>query len=255
MCCEWLPNNFNKLIVELKNHGLNQIIFSLHGGNAETHDKITGVPGSFVKTISSVKKSLSINLNTELHFVPLALNYNELQSIITLSEKLRIGQISILRFVPQGRGKLNNNLLMKKADWLHFRKNIKKYLNNKIKIRLGSPLNILCIGEINRCKAGVDRMTILPDLTIVPCDAFKGAIGNPELYSINDHSNLKDINLAECWKKSKVLNFAREYIQNPKNKKCLSCNKYDVCGGGCIGQKIAYSKIQAATPDPECLYT
>ena len=63
-------DTFRPLIKGIKKIGLNRIIFSIFAADSEAHEQITRVRGSFNKTISAVKDSLSESIETEFHFVP-----------------------------------------------------------------------------------------------------------------------------------------------------------------------------------------
>ncbi|GAI61446.1 unnamed protein product, partial [marine sediment metagenome] len=73
------------------------------------------------KTIKAITAANAERFYTELHFVPLLINYTELIEIGKVSEKYRVSRISILRFVPHGRGQLIKNFALN------------QYQNNKLK--------------------------------------------------------------------------------------------------------------------------
>ncbi len=86
---------------------VDKIIFSIHGPNAEIHENVTTKKGSYDNLITSIKNAQKTGLVVELHFVPVLHNYRYLPQVIQLAEDLGVHQVSILRFVPQGRGAIN----------------------------------------------------------------------------------------------------------------------------------------------------
>lgn len=56
-------------------HGLSEILFSLHGYNDETHDKITGVKGSFKKILQAIDNANSLGLTVRLNCTVYDINY------------------------------------------------------------------------------------------------------------------------------------------------------------------------------------
>lgn len=245
---------FPEAISSLKERGMKKVIFSIYGGTPEIHDKITQVKGSFQKTFAATQTAIAARIPSEFHFVPFTNNHQELNSIMLLSESLGIENVSILRFVPQGRGKGNKNMVMTNSEWISFRAEILRLQAEGKQIRTGSPLNILCAGTKTECKAGIDRATILPDLSIIPCDAFKGVI-QEKFIPVDLYSNLKGNKLSECWERSLFLNKLRQIIKSRRyNDTCSKCIYIKDCGSGCIGQKVAYYNTFEDRCDPSCLF-
>ena len=52
--------------------GASRFIFSIFGGTAATHERMTRKSGSFDRTKNAIKEAFSIGLKPELHFVPTA---------------------------------------------------------------------------------------------------------------------------------------------------------------------------------------
>ncbi len=136
--------------------------------------------------------------------------------------------LSFLRFVPHGRG--TKDLLLSREELIWFKERIielrKQYGE---KIRLGSPWNFLGIGHTS-CSAAEQTMIVGFDGRVYPCDAMKyfdylGYGGN-----IYEHT-LKEI-------------YDSIYFQNVRNFKtcisgeCMSCSNFEICKGGCLGQKM-----------------
>lgn len=227
------------------------VIFSIYSSDKKCHDQITAIKGSFERTISAIEKAQRVGLNVEFHFVPLKPNYRHLHGIINFAEKLNVSKISILRFVPQGRGENIRELALGKDDNLWLKKTI-EYHGGKVQLRTGSPYNFLMINQKPKCNAGIDRLTITPDLFIYPCDAFK-QVKAEELVGTSKCSSLDKWSLCDCWNKSPYLNKIRLYHQNSFKEPCNSCSNIESCFSGCIAQKyLAHGKLEKG-PDPMCL--
>jgi pyrroloquinoline quinone biosynthesis protein E len=237
-------------LTELKVAGLNKAIFSIFGTNQEEHEAITDVKGSFAASINIINKCVDIGLEVEFHFVPLSTNYDKLEHVANLAEKLRVSCISILRLVPQGRA--TNTQLLSVEQNIHLRQIITVLRKQGHKIRTGSPYNFLMLREEPECCAGIDRLTIGPDLRIFPCDAFKH-ISPKELGISQEFSCLKDSSLQECWDKSPYLKKIREYLTTPFAEACQSCQSLEKCLSGCMAQKFHANNELLKTPDPMCL--
>ena len=244
------PDNITT-IKRLKTSGLNKIIFSLYAASADKHDSITLTKDSYQQTVRTIKFSKSIGLVTELHFVPMSHNYHELPAVAELASKLGVKKISILRFVPQGRGKIQENIALTKEETHELRKLI-NLANEFMSIRIGSPYSILLCSQSPKCMAGIDRLTVAPDLTISPCDAFK-RLNSMDVVGTDEYSLLDKWTLQECWSNSPYLNTVREYIKAPFSIPCSSCEHLAQCCSGCTAQKYLKYGIFKKASDPLCL--
>ncbi len=243
-------DNFKKIVSKI-NHNNLSFIFSLFGAQADAHDKITGIEGSFNKTIESVT-ACQKRFVTEIHFVPLSLNYIELRPLVLFAKELGIGKISVLRFVPQGRGAECKNLILSKNEDIKLGNEIMKLRESGFNIRTGSPFNYLFINQEPHCSTGVDKLIIAPDLSIYPCDAFK-QVSVIDLVGKDEFSSLKKYGLKECWEKSKYLEKVRKVLKTEFIEPCKSCSKLKECQSGCLAQKLILKNNLQNSPDPSCI--
>jgi radical SAM protein with 4Fe4S-binding SPASM domain len=240
------------ILLDLKNIGCKKAIFSIYGSNEEAHEKITTIPGSFKKTLESVEAASSYGMNPEFHFVPLSLNYQELELVVHLATELEVTNVSVLRFVPQGRGKQIKDQSLSKEQYIELKGTINRLLLDGHSIRTGSPFNILLLNDQPACCAGIDRITIGPDCNIFPCDAFK-QIKAEELVGSDEYSSLAYNSLHDCWNQSKYLKRIREYLTTDFAEPCLSCALLEKCFSGCLAQKIIEYGDMKKHSDPWCL--
>ena len=124
-------------------------------------------------TIAAIKSAVSLGIHTDLHFTAMRCNYRDLLEVCRLAKTLGVSRISVLQLVPQGRTRnATDGRFLRKEDNLHLQK-ILSDAQPIIKTRVGSPYGFLHVSDSPQCRAGVDRLIVLPDLTISPCDAFK----------------------------------------------------------------------------------
>ena len=95
----------------LKGNGLDKIVFDFEARDRNIYDKIMGTKDLFDLVTLSMIKAKSSGLNTDAHFIPTKINYKELEDIIEMLNVAEFDELSILNFVPQGRGKINEDLL------------------------------------------------------------------------------------------------------------------------------------------------
>ena len=220
--------------------GAERFIFSIFGGDATSHERITRVAGCFKQTCDAIKDARAVGLATELHFVPLSTNYRELGAVAALSKKLGADAVSVLRLVPQGRAALIQGRALTKVQNLELRRQIMELRKANFKIRAGSPYNFLMVNESPSCSAAIDRLIIGPDLRIYPCDAFKQVKAENVVGALN-LSYLRGVRLQECWEKSPFLEAIREYLTTPFPQGCSDCHDLERCLSGCLAQKVIAS--------------
>jgi radical SAM protein with 4Fe4S-binding SPASM domain len=244
--------NISDILKDLSKLGLKKCVFSIFGKSADSHESVTRVSGSFDGTISAIRFAIANGITTELHFVPLANNYLELEDIAELGSELGISCISVLRFVPQGRGHLLKKRVLNRLQNLSLKRMIERLREDGFQIRTGSPYNFLMLNEQPECSSGIDRLIIGPDLRIYPCDAFK-QIRAEEVVGKLDKSSLEETSLSACWEGSFFLKAVRDYLTTPFFKKCLSCKALEKCLSGCLAQKVLINYNFQKQADPDCL--
>jgi len=245
--------NLDKLMKELKTVCIDKLIFSLYSNNENEHNRVTRKSDSFNNTIKAIKLAKLYNICTELHFVALASNYKKLADIVKMSKAYGIKQISVLRFVPQGRGLLISDYdTLDKAQNLELKKIITDLRDIGYEIRTGSPFNVLFLNNNPKCMAAQDRLVVAPDLNIFPCDAFKH-ISCEIISSGDEYSNLCKYTIEDCWKRSKYFDLVRNAILTIPSEPCQSCKNNKMCLAGCLAQKYLYYSSLHKNPDPACL--
>jgi len=227
-----------------------KIIFSLHGARAKTHDMLTQAEGSFDTTMIAMEQAINAGAPVEVHVVPTAINFKEIADITKVLASMNIKKVSWLRFVPQGRGQLNQGVLQLSKEQLRQLAKTKVELQEMyqtIRIRTGAPFNILCPQLATPCGAGLSVLAIRPDGCAVPCDAFKQ-------FRMKDHfGNILEHSLSEVWEKSYLLNEVRKIHEFRLTSSCASCPLYAQCNSGCLAQKAIAAGRLTDGRDPECL--
>lgn len=155
----------------LKKLGLDKIVFDFQGAERETYDYLMG-SNHFLEVEQSIIRAVIVGLDTDVHFVPMKLNYKELPNLIEILNIAEIKNLSLLNFVPQGRGEINKEELMMSEDEIKefaaIYENCKDTFNGVL--RVGIPL---LSDDKHKCTAGLDKLVIKYDGTVLPCPAFK----------------------------------------------------------------------------------
>lgn len=243
----------NELFHKLAEAGLYRAVFSVYSPVEHEHIQITRREDSFKNTLNAIQLCNSLGIKTEIHFVAMATNYKKLYDIINLAKQRQVDTVSVLRFVPQGRGRmLKRKGTLTKNDNLALIKMIKDIRVKGFNIRTGSPFNVLLVNDNPKCMAAKDRLIIAPDLRIYPCDAFK-QIEAERIVAVPYACSLKDCSLSECWEKSTYLNTVRKFLAQEPNETCKLCSQYSQCLSGCLAQKFLENETLESRRDPACL--
>jgi len=150
-------------------------VFSFHGSSSSVHDSMTGIEGSFACLMESLKRCLESGIHCTANLVPTKVNAFELQSIVGLLDSIKIPKLSVLRFVPQGRGLVNQRFLELDReeedsfieDLLHLRP------LTAVEIRTGSPFNGIVPDNNVPCRAGHQKLVVQATGNVLPCEVFK----------------------------------------------------------------------------------
>ena len=239
------PVSFEKLKY-LKAKGLDEVAFSLYSSRAKIHDQITDTPGSFVETVNAIDNSLRAGVAAEVHFVATKKNITELGQLSDFVLSIGIRHISVLRFVPQGRGRGNSGQLIPTShDFGVLRASIAAIRQTShVKLRLGSPFNFLLLGYPSICTTGTDRMIIDANGLAHPCDALK---------QIATQDRCNDTRTASLIQIMDVDSLFKTTRDTCSPTPCKSCPHFNICRGGCPAQRIMANGSLGGGRDPGCL--
>ena len=102
-------SSINRTVLRaLKKIGLDKIVFDMQAYESDTDSYIMGRNEQARQALlKSLIDASFENLNIDVHFVPMKPNYKEIIDILELLEIANVNQISLLNFLPQGRGRIN----------------------------------------------------------------------------------------------------------------------------------------------------
>ncbi len=203
---------------ELKNSGVKKVVFSLHGSNADIHDRMTRKPGSFNNLLQSIENAQKADLELEVHVVPVKDNYRDIPAIMKLLDHLGVKSLHILRFVSQGRGELyREELELSKIEQLELNSILKNICSSfQIGITIGAHFNDLDVKTTGYCTAGTRKAVIRPDGYVFPC------VGMKTVERFIDKNNIKENNLEYIVTNSYGFKLSREILCNANINCCLA---------------------------------
>lgn len=156
----------------LQELGLDKIVLDYQAYEEETDQELMGRRGLHTYLIDSLIAARLSGLNVDVHFIPMKPNYRQFPDLLECLEIAKVQGISLLNFVPQGRGRVNREeLMLSEAELREFARILEGARPNfSGRIRIGIPL----LGNVKHlCTAGTEKLDIRYDGTILPCPAFK----------------------------------------------------------------------------------
>ncbi len=220
---------------------IKEIVVSIDGATARSHDAFRGVKGSFDKAVSAVchfnnngNKISKITINSALT----TQNIGETERTIDLANSLNANAIRFSALYPKGRALDNMQIFLDNNQKKEVISRIlqKKKTLNSIDIffddSFSIPLKLFGYeysepqdndrgdNQVRGCGVARTMFSIMPNGDIVPCEMFQE---NPE-YVVGNA--LRD-DISRLWIESKILNTLRNGINNPEL--CKSCKHQSKC--------------------------
>jgi len=214
------------------------ISVSLDGKDAETHDALRAVPGSYDSAVRGIKALVSVGFRPQMICTLHRGNVSQMAEAITLAESLGCGSVKFNHVQQLGRGEhfakaegleiaeiiqlyrhLENELVPQSKIRIHFDipfafLPIRKLLNDRLQTcTIRNILGILAEGALSLCGIGVT----MPEL-------IYGHIGRDDL--------------KEIWCNNSMLIRLREQIPTQLEGVCGQCLHRDLCQGECVANNF-----------------
>ncbi|MBD3360189.1 SPASM domain-containing protein, partial [Candidatus Peregrinibacteria bacterium] len=208
---------------------LDSVSISIHGFE-NTHEKITGVMGSYKKSMKAIRNLLDSGVNTGICYTGTKDNISEIESFGKyVLDKYDIFYFGVNRFVPQGRGSKKRHELEPSIEEFNeiietVGKIKKNYPKREIKLNDSFPRCLVKNNELKDvvefCTAGVTFANINEYGDLKLCSGSSYSIGNV----LNE--SLEDI-----WQNSEVLKDYRKL--DWLDRRCKECEEFGKCLSGC----------------------
>jgi SynChlorMet cassette radical SAM/SPASM protein ScmF len=212
---------------------------SLDGADAQTHEWVRGVEGSFDDAIRGVRNLVAAGIRPQVIMSIMRRNVDQMETLVRLAESIGASSVKFNLVQPTARGEkmheagetLTIEELVKLGGW------VENTLSKNVKISLfySHPLAFRPMGKIfgDRGSCGIcavlNIIGVLSDGTYALC-----GIGTtvPEL--VFGHA-AKDA-LSDIWKNAPVLTELREGLPHRFEGICGTCVMKGFCLGSCVAQ-------------------
>lgn len=223
----------------LKEAGVGACDLPLFGITPQTHDSITGLPGSFEKLFSAIDVLSEHDVRTFVSYVVVKPNVKEFSPFFDWALQRGIQLAHVRRYIPQHP---HDKLL---PDTEKLRPIISEYAQKRNEYdEKGLHYEIEEAFDFSeqmgaRCPAGIQLCHITAEGNITPCP-----------YVPVQGESVFEKGFKSVWEESSVLQRARNAVVS--TGKCKTCKYLSDCGGGCIGAAYSITGTFEA-PDPYCL--
>lgn len=207
---------FNDEIIDaLRKINISFVQVSLYSMNPKIHDKITGIPGSWDKTIINIKKLFENDIRIEIACPIIKENKDSFHDVLQYYNSIGINVSNDLGIMA-GDDFSRDNL-----DHRVSKLEIKGIVERKSQFELShkslSSLQRNCSPLDSVCSMGKSVICLSYDGNYYPCPGFRLSLG-----SICDES------LFKIWESSAKINFLRN-ITYSSFSKCLNCDYVEYC--------------------------
>jgi radical SAM protein with 4Fe4S-binding SPASM domain len=210
----------------LKNAGITTVSISLDSSIPALHDEFRGVDGSWQSAIEAIRALRRNNVITQVNTTVTKQNYDDIDDIMSLAEKLGVENFHLFFLVPTGRGARIEDISAEMYERMiesTFSKSGKHNLNVKPScapqfMRIAQETGIDMKRWVRGCMAGLYYCRIYPTGEVTPCPYLPIKLGN-----------IRETSFKEIWYKSEVLRNLRDFKK--LKGKCGICEYNDVCGG------------------------
>jgi len=215
-----------KLVDRLKSAGLSSCQVSIEGPTPDIHDRITGQPGSFDKTVAALARLQAVGIPVHTNTTVSRSNLEHLENIVTLAARLGLPRLSMNLMIPCGSAADRRDLWVSYTEigplLLHLKRTADQ---SRIKFLWYSPVPVCHFNPVahgfgnKSCAAVTGLLSIDPEGNIIPCSSWREPVGS-----------LLTSSFKSIWH-SGILPYFHHAEYAPSA--CRSCVRFDLCKGAC----------------------
>jgi radical SAM protein with 4Fe4S-binding SPASM domain len=209
--------------------GVSTVIVDVMCPDEPVHDQLTGLPGSFRRTIDGIRRLRQREVDVLLTMIMTRSNVDRLQELVDLAVELDVRRVGVLRLYPLGRARRNwSSLSVSLPDQMRALRSVRVPEGMKF-MQSWHPNDGNCCWQ----NAGVD--------------ATGRSVGCSYLRDFVDFGNARETGLAATWNHPLHVELRAQNV----TKACPSCESTQGSRGGCRSTAYAFHRDWSA-PDPYC---
>jgi radical SAM protein with 4Fe4S-binding SPASM domain len=207
--------------------GLDSAQVSLEGVTAETHEKITQVPHSFMRAVAGVQHLHAVGIHVHTNTT---INRDNLHECVRMPEfvKRELGnsKFSMNLVIPTGSAALDERLVVRYRELGPYLLAIQaESRRHDVEFMWYSPtpmcmFNPVAHGLGNKgCAACDGLLSVGANGDVIPCASYNETVGN-----------LLEQDVPEVWESPRATLFRDKFLAHPE---CRGCEDFAICNGGC----------------------
>jgi radical SAM protein len=106
------------ILEQLKQHGVEGLGLSLDGSNAERHDSIRRIPGTFERTLAAVRWAAELKMPVQINTLVSTETHYDMPAVYELLKEFDIARWSLFFLITVGRGRVLEALTPERAEEL-----------------------------------------------------------------------------------------------------------------------------------------
>jgi SynChlorMet cassette radical SAM/SPASM protein ScmF len=221
------------------------ISVSIDGANAETHEWMRGVDGSFEAALQGIRNLVSVGFRPQVIMSIVRRNRDQMEAVVRLAESVGAGSVKFNLVQPTARGEkmheqgeaLAIDELVELGAW------VESTLSSSTKLRLyySHPAAFKPMSKMFGDQQGCGVCGILGILGVLANGSYAlCGIGETVQELVFGHAS-KD-RLEDVWRDSSVLNELREGLPHRFEGVCSDCLMKSMCLASCVAQNYYRSK-------------
>lgn len=219
---------------------------SLDGADAETHEWVRGVSGSFDAAVEGIGNLVAAGLKPQLIFSLMKRNHDQIEAVVKIAEKLGAGSVKFNPVQPTARGdELHQSLetlsikeLIETGHW------VENELSGNANVRLffTQPIAFQSLSRMFSCQGNGCQVCGISEIIGVLADGSYSLCGIGESVPELIFGNALLDSLSTIWTNSAVLKQIREGMPHELKGICGNCLMKALCKGSCLAQNYYRSK-------------
>lgn len=232
------------LAKKLKASGLDSAQVSIEGTTANIHDNLTGIAGSYQKSMKAVAFLLEHEIRTHTNTTITSENLTDCINFpCFVAENLKTKRFSMNLLIPTGSGETNNKLIVPYSKiGQHLEKINNESKKHGVEFMWYSPVPMCMFNTITEglgnkgCAACDGLISVAPNGDILPCASYDLPVGN-----------LLNEGFKNVWYSTKAVWFRKKEFAN---EICKKCDDFHICNGACplYWRSKGYTELEAVNP-------
>ena len=218
---------------------------SLDGVDAETHEGVRGVEGSFEAALQGIRRLVSVDIHPQIIMSIMRNNRGQMESLVRFAEELGAESVKFNVVQPIARGEklheqgetLSSKELVETGEW------VEQELapSSKIRVIYHHPHVFVPLHKIYSEKQPVGRCGILGILGVLGDGSYAlCGIGQTVDEMVFGHAS--QVKLEDVWKNTPVLEEIRKGLPERFEGICKDCLMKYQCLGTCVAQNYHESR-------------